>query len=393
MSGAAALEGSIAVRLTVSGGIVRAAHVAVHRPTDVAAALRGKTVAEAVRLVPLLYSVCGMAQGVASLEACEAALGLEPAQAQRTARTLLVLAETLASHAWQAFMDWPHRLGEPPDTRHLAALRAITAGILPALYPTRDHLRPGGGDLQPNRDALAVAAARLDAHITQEVLGGVPFPDELDGLAAWAEQGLTPAARLLRRTLAHPGFGACAVAPLPGRPAAWFARHLSADPAFGARPHDGGAPACTGPLARMGGQPPVAELLERFGPGLAAHTAARLAELATLPARLAELLDDLTPAGAGAEHTPPGTGAGVVETARGQLAHWVRLEDGRVADYRTVAPTEWNFHPDGPLARGLTGAPAGADLQERAGLLVAALDPCVGVSIDIEREALAHAAT
>ena len=392
MSGGGALEGSIAVRLTVSGGIVRAAHVTVHRPIDVAAALRGKTVAEALRLVPLLYSVCGMAQGIAALEACEAALGLEPAPAQRTARTLLVLAETLASHAWQIFMDWPHRLGEPPDTRHLATVRAVTAGILPALYPARDHLRPGGGALQPNRDALVVAAARLDAHIAQDVLGAVPFPNDMDGLAAWAEQGLTPAARLLRRALAHPGFGACAVAPLPERPAAWFAHRLSADPAFGARPHDDGAPAYTGPLARMGGTPPVAALLERFGPGLAAHTAARLAELAALPARMAELLDELTPAGAGVEHAAPGAGAGVVETARGRLAHWVRLEDGCVADHRTVAPTEWNFHPDGPLARGLTGAPAGADLHERAGLLVAALDPCVGFSIDIEREDLVHAA-
>lgn len=402
MSSSVALEGSITVRLTVSGGTVRAAHVAVHRPTDLAAALRGKTVAEALRLVPLLYSVCGMAQGIAALSACEAALGLEPAPAQRTARTLLVLAETLASHAWQAFMDGPHRLGEAPDTQHLATLRAVTAGILPALYPARDHLKPGGGALQPNRDALAVAAARLDAHVAQAVLGGVPFPDEMDGLAAWAEQGLTPVARLLRRALDQPGFGTCAVTPLADRPAAWFASHLSADPAFGARPHDDGAPAYTGPLARMGGAPPVTELLERFGPGLAAHAAARLAELAALPARMAELLEDLAPAGAGVEHPAPGAGAGagggVVETARGRLAHWVRLADGRVAEYRTVAPTEWNFHPDGPLARGLTGAPAGPDLQERAGLLVAALDPCVGFGIDIEREgrerkAQAHAAS
>ncbi|HYH39091.1 MAG TPA: nickel-dependent hydrogenase large subunit [Azospirillum sp.] len=380
------LEGSIAVRLTVSGGTVRVAHIVVHRPTDVAAALRGKSVSDALRLMPLLFSVCGVAQGIAALSACEAALGLEPAPAHRTARRLLVLAETLANHAWNVFMDGPHRLGEPPDTRHLATLRAVTAGILPALYPARDHLRPGGGTLQPNRESLAVAAARLDAHVAQTVLGGVPFPAEIDGLAAWAAQGMTPAARLLRRALDAPGFGACAVEPLADRPAEWFARRLAADPGFGARPHDDGAPAYTGPLARMVARPPVVEILERFGPGLAAHAAARLAELAELPVRMAELAEELPPAGPGVERTAPGEGAGVVETARGRLAHWVRLEQGRIADYRTVAPTEWNFHPDGPLARGLSGAPADAGLPERAGLLVAALDPCVAFGIDIERE-------
>ncbi|WP_431859040.1 nickel-dependent hydrogenase large subunit [Azospirillum sp.] len=384
MSGAP--EGSVAIRLTVSGGTVRAARVAVHRPTDVAAALRGKTVAEALRLIPLLFSVCGMAQGIAALSACEAALGLEPAPGHRTARTLLVLAETLASHAWNIFMDGPHRLGEPPAPQHLATLRAVTAGILPALYPERDHLRPGGGTLRPNRASLATAVARLDAHVAQTMLGGAPFPAEFDDLATWAGQGATPAARLLRRALDAPGFGACAVAPLADRPAAWYARRLTADPGFGARPHDGGAPAHTGPLARMADQPPVTGILERFGSGLAAHATARLAELAGLPARIAELAEEVAPAGPGVERTAPGEGAGVVETARGRLAHWVRLEQGRIADYRTAAPTEWNFHPDGPLARGLVGASDSVDLLERAGLLAAALDPCVAFGIDVERE-------
>jgi Ni,Fe-hydrogenase I large subunit len=76
----------------------------------------------------------------------------------------------------------------------------------------------------------------------------------------------------------------------------------------------------------------------------------------------------------------------VAETARGRLAHWLRLDgDSRLADARMVAPTDWNFAADGPLARGLTGAAVRDrdDAVERVRLLVAMLDPCVACGIDV----------
>ena len=51
-----------------------------------------------------------------------------------------------------------------------------------------------------------------------------------------------------------------------------------------------------------------------------------------------------------------GTGLGLVESARGCLCHRVAVAAGRVSDYKILAPTEWNFHPEGPLTRGLLGA-------------------------------------
>jgi len=57
----------------------------------------------------------------------------------------------------------------------------------------------------------------------------------------------------------------------------------------------------------------------------------------------------------------------------------------RVEAYRIVAPTEWNFHPDGALVRGLIDRPAAdADTACRdAALLVQALDPCVAYAIEV----------
>jgi hypothetical protein len=51
----------------------------------------------------------------------------------------------------------------------------------------------------------------------------------------------------------------------------------------------------------------------------------------------------------------PGVGRALVETARGLLMHEIVLDGERIADYFIVAPTEWNFHPQGPLAGWLKG--------------------------------------
>jgi hypothetical protein len=54
-----------------------------------------------------------------------------------------------------------------------------------------------------------------------------------------------------------------------------------------------------------------------------------------------------------------------VETARGLLMHEIALDGERIADYFIVAPTEWNFHPQGPTAGWLKGR----DARHREALL------------------------
>ncbi|AWJ92382.1 hydrogenase (plasmid) [Azospirillum baldaniorum] len=383
----AGLEGSVSVRLRTAGGRVRAVSVRVRRPV-VARALCGRTPDEAMRLVPLLFSLCGTAQSLAALEALEDALGLD-ARPHTAARALLAEAEAATNHAWQVLMDWPARLGEAPQPRELAGLRSAAAAIHPALYPARDGLRLGGGSLRPDRATLTAAIAALREGVERTVFAG-PAPTDKAELERWADAGATPAARLMRRLLTPgiAGFGACGVPALEPYPAGWFGERLSADAAFSENPRQNGAPAHTGPLARRTAHPLVAALLARHGSGLAAHAAARLVELAGVAERLAswaDRLDDAEPApDTGA--TRRGAGSGVMETARGRLAHWLRLEDSRIADYRIAAPTEWNFAADGPLAQGLDGTATDAALAERTGLLVAALDPCVASTITIQDE-------
>ena len=74
--------------------------------------------------------------------------------------------------------------------------------------------------------------------------------------------------------------------------------------------------------------------------------------------------------------------------ARGLLTHAVELDAGRVRRYAIVAPTEWNFHPAGPLYRELEGRPARDAGAARRALEIAAatLDPCVELQCELEGE-------
>jgi coenzyme F420-reducing hydrogenase alpha subunit len=80
-----------------------------------------------------------------------------------------------------------------------------------------------------------------------------------------------------------------------------------------------------------------------------------------------------------------GRGLGWVETARGLLLHQIDLDGERVGRYRIVAPTEWNFHPQGSFAVAMLDGreSSAADLQRRAQWLLQALDPCVEYRLDI----------
>lgn len=360
----AGVEGRIEVRLRLRDGRVAEVAIRSARPVAAASVLAGRPVAEALRLAPLLFAVCGAAHAAALARACAAAIGEMPADDAHLARR--VRAEALAGHLRAVLIDWPRALGEAPDPAALAAGRTALAA------------------LAGNPETAATSAAQaLDA----AVLGRWPAPEDWDTLLRWADAAPTPAARLFRYALdprrATLGAGAD-VAPLPVLPAAWFGARL-AMPGFSSLPNMDGRPARVGPLAALADHPLVAAVVSHTGTGLLAHLAARLAALTAGVAALSNPPLPLSPELCAPE--TPGTGAGLAETSRGPLAYRVRVEAGMLTGVQTVAPTEWNFHPEGAVASGLRGAPAGPTLERDAGLLVAALDPCVAWTLDMVKDA------
>ena len=160
---------------------------------------------------------------------------------------------------------------------------------------------------------------------------------------------------------------------------------LERDAAYSIRPLHQGSPAACGARARPIEQP--------LGQALPAGTSpadqrvpACWIELAEGPAQRVRLVEGETVCcGILGVTLAPGHGIAGVETARGPLMHAAELAGDRVARYRIVAPTEWNFHPEGALPADLIGRPAGAPraVAQRVELAVQSLDPCVRCSVEI----------
>ncbi|MBY0466374.1 MAG: hypothetical protein K2W33_15655, partial [Burkholderiales bacterium] len=157
-----------------------------------------------------------------------------------------------------------------------------------------------------------------------------------------------------------------------------LAGHLRTQTGFAMAPTWQGACAHTGSWTRLGAPPPVAALTPW---GL---LGSRLAELARLC-----LHDPASQSGPGALSfgaMPVGDGQGLawVEMARGLLVHWVSLQVSQggtvVHACHVMAPTEWNFHPHGAVARYIARLDASQPADGvacKVRMLMAAFDPCV----------------
>lgn len=375
------LEGELRVALRLHAGRIASVDISSTRPDIASRLLQGRLVDEAQAAVPLLFSVCARSQAAASQLACAAATGVLPS-ADALARARAALAEeTLRETAWQALLHQPLWLDEAPTREATAAARAANEW----------RCTPLAGRNSAAADAIAPAVFGCSA---QEWLQRASWPD----ITAWAAAGATAAARYLHglagfaadtetrsdSAVAHAG----ATTPLlPSPTAVWLATVATAaatDPAFARHPLWQGQPAETGALARLQDDPLV---------GSAAPTAptappAPSRPLARHVARLRELallLEGRLQPGAGALALAPGSGVAWVDNARGLLVHHVQLEGNRVHLYRIVAPTEWNFHPQGALAAALAGATAAdaAAARQWALRVVHSLDPCVNCQVEV----------
>ena len=365
------------------------------RPVRAASLLVGRDIAQATRLLPALFSICAAAQAAAGAAAIEGALGLAADPRIAARRRHLVAAETLREHLWRILLDWPGVMGEPADAPTMARVmvgygawrKALTAGVelfapgaaLPAAQPAAGPAAEGARCGLAELGALRVFGRPPDAWLGQ-VAG-------LEALATWAGQTDTAAARLVHRTLTagQAGLGRADVGALPPLTATDLDRCLDgADPAvdaFVARPTWDGQPRESSPLTRQLEAPLVQDLSRSFGNGLLPRLAAQLVEAARIMTGAAATAAEPTPG-----ELPAGLGLAQVPAARGLLVHRVRLCDGRVTEYRILAPTEWNFHPAGVVAVGLAGLMEQADpadLEPLARLFVTAVDPCVDFELQL----------
>jgi uptake hydrogenase large subunit len=364
------------------------------RPTRAARAFVGRSPDETASRLPLLFSICARAQAGACVKALEQAMRRMPSARAQIRREAAIAAETIREHLWRMLLDWPALIGEPPMRDDMAAVLALSNRILTHLDPSGELFRPGVETSAAVSPRLHVLVGDLRDLLTRQLFRMPPEVwlieiTDADAFEHWCRQGDTPASRLLRSLLdaGEASLGRTSVAALPEIPDAELITRLSGSDSadFISRPTWHGQPCETSPFTRALATPLIDALIESHGRGLLPRLAAQLLDVAMHMQLLTLDMDTTRCVQDPPLHSAEGVGLGRSGAARGLLVHLVHVENDRVGDYRILAPTEWNFHPQGVVAEGLAALPIGSEtaVRRQAALLITAIDPCVGFSITL----------
>ena len=328
----------------------------------------GKPAETLLAALPRLFSLCAIAHQVALLSALEAARGHQAPPLTRHRRITAVIMERFAELLRGVLVS---RLA--CDRTALAQLQFLLQAVASL------QVSAGAGNARQSRSAtlsqikMALAALGLGS-VAEPVVRGTPLASIMDAArraeadGGWkqmpAEHGVLSAAD--DDTV--------------------VARLIDPQAAFAEAPELAGRVPETGVWARQ------ASRHRHSSAGSVERLLAKLAELAELLCWIeaGEAEDEAADQDVVASYAlGPGRGAAAVECARGRLHHAIELDaEGRVRRFEFLAPTEWNFHPRGPVAGSLTGARL-CGSADRAAIeaMISFFDPCVGYSLAVREMA------
>lgn len=302
-----------------------------------------------------VFTLCAHAHQRASALAFAAAW---PADTQEVKPQPLPLAllrwETARDHLRSIALEWPLRLNDP--SLQLAAMEWLRTCPVSMAGTAQPSVHQSWADLSALNTWLEANAS---------------FARQC--LARWSARGKNLAVPL--RTLHVLNDDAVA----QQHHLRCLGEAIATVPGFTQTPQWQGACAETGPWTRLrhARETQASNLVSTE-----ARLAARWQELLDIAAAPA-LKDDATQdplLSSGAQVLGHGEAIAWCEMARGLLFHWVQLDShGAVAQYRVLAPTEWNFHPQGALAQVLSSCHAHDTVAAQT--LSAAFDPCVECSV------------
>ena len=386
-SATANIEGHLNIFLAPAAAEGRVSIVS-SRPLTLCRLFEGRSAADTLKTIPLLFNICGQAQGIAAVRAFESALQTPATEAVEVAREDLNRLEMLREHLFRILADWPQYYGQQPDHTLLASLVSHINRLRNAIDPEHRLLtQPGLHNTRPLAAAVQeqMQAIRDILHHTLYMTDPVTWLQyNATQLMDWIDSRDTPFTRLLRhvREQGWQSLGAADTAALPELDCTRLLAqldHTRADD-FIANPRWDETVYETGAYARLLQHPLLRSVVASSGPGLLARLVARIIEIADLfnnmdipnPQHQARFSDGLSQ----------------LEAARGRLCHRVQIDGQQVTRYQILAPTEWNFSTQGPVVQALSQVAQnkGTPLHAQASLLIHAIDPCVGFSLHIDHQ-------
>jgi coenzyme F420-reducing hydrogenase alpha subunit len=364
--------GSVTIDVAVANCRVQTVRIESTRPTTVARLFVGRPTDDIPALAERLFSLCGRSHRLAAGRAAAAALDRPVGQARRTADAIGLAAERIAETLRGTVLD-----DAMPDAEVDPDVVVLLREALSAARTLMMHGLSDGKNGSVHAPALVARLAKA-----MRGLGVLPASPDL------APDPRTPIGRLLQQAEGETAFLARTPDMLTEADDRDVVKALRTQgESFAA------APVLPGRVAETGAYAKHWQSTAMAATALAARLHARLYEMAESLDLLQTAVTTGVPPEADPVHsekTGTGEGLAALESPRGRLYHWLRTgSDRQISAYAILAPTEWNFHPQGPLIEALVGAEIGTgeEARRRVSRLVAVFDPCVSFDVRVQEAA------
>ena len=361
------------------------------RPLQASKLFTGKSIAQTLTTLPLLFNICSKAQTVTALRAIESATQSPLSKQTESTREALITLENLREQTLRVVMDWPSAINEQAENQLLSHVSLGINQLMQSLEPSNTLTYKSKASTPiNNKTHNKTLWQSFSKTLSQSIFGSsaqywlenISQNEQLaqGELESWADKQQTQTARFIhwlnQKEWKHAGKST--IEHIPSINDNDLLNELiKQDQTFTSQPSWNSQCYELSWYSRK----QFAEN-KKNNNGIYNRMTARLKEIADLIIRLDSFfidesdLDTTTSVVTGIAHS---------EAARGRLTHYVEVENNKINKLVILAPTEWNFHPSGVAVNSLNNLDASSttELRQQAELLIHAIDPCVGYQLQI----------
>ena len=387
------IEGEIKINVAGKSGQVESVSITSSRPLHITQFFKGKSIDTVADLINTLYHLCNTAHRFSFLRLLDSSGVIKLSKNEISAYQLLLDMETIREHSFSIATKWGQGSDRSVDT-NIVNLLTILKEISTTLFSGADPLSLVDKELQAfnSIDELIIKLENqlglllIDAH--PESMH--PFLD-YDSFNHWLQNSNSQSAVFLNYLKEHQfdDLGNVEAFHLPDfDPQGISVLLQNAD--FIKQPMYQNTIFETTPYSRQSEHQLIKQLFSIYGNGLFTRAVAQLLEVFELLNNIKHNYTDIKFEKISYEIQRFGGESNALvqlEAARGRLFHQISVQDDKIDSYQILAPTEWNFHPQGVLNRMIETLTYKneEDLIDKIKLLVNTVDPCVGYSIEIDR--------
>ena len=386
------IEGEIKISVVARSGQVESVSITSTRPLHITKLFAGKSIDSVAEIMNALYQLCNTAHRFAFLRLLDESAVITLSQNEIQAYKLLLDLETIREHCFSIASKWSQDADNLIDT-NIINLLATLKEINSTLFANTDALSLADKELQ-SFNSIDKLIIKLEQQLQNLLIGSKNNSEsiftDMDSFNNWLQVGESKSVTFLNYLQQHKlnEIGDVKVSHLPDLNLQEVSALLNND-AYIQHPSYQEITCETTPYSRQSKHQFIKQLVNAHGNGVLTRAVSQLLEVFELLNKVKHDYRDIEPENISYNIQLPvlETSALVqLEAARGRLVHQLSIENEKIKTYQILAPTEWNFHPEGVLNNMIKSLSFTdkEDLIKRVKLLVNAIDPCVGYSVEVD---------